>query len=307
MRTQARGLAVAVTPRVEEKLVIIKRPWRWLPAGWPGVLAGVEPQPGYSLAPPWPDLIVTCGRRGGIVGLAVKQKAGGRPLLVHVQDPLASLKHFDLVVAMEHDDVRGPKVLRVLTTMHDMTPERLAAAAGQWRERFAHLPRPLVGVLLGGPTRHTDFGPPEAAELLRRLSALRAKTGGGAAVVPSRRTPDEVLAVFQAAAKDDPGLWVWDRDGDNPYLGVLALADRLVITSDSISMISEALATMHPIEIFAGNIRRRHEGFVETLVDHGQARLFDGEVAPPLARRLVDATGEAAAAVKALLAKKGFG
>jgi mitochondrial fission protein ELM1 len=306
MRTQARGLAEAVTPAAQEKLVAVKRPWRWLPAGWPGVLAGVEAQPGYSIAPPWPDLIVTCGRRSAIVGVALKKRAGGKPLLVHVQDPLAPLRDFDLVVAMQHDDVRGPKVLRVLTSLHDMGPERLAAAGEEWRDRLARLPRPLIGVLLGGPTRHTDFGPSEAAELQRRLAALRARTGAGVVVVPSRRTPDDVLAVFKAAARDDPGAWVWDRAGDNPYVGVLALADRLVITGDSVSMISEALATPRPVEVFPGAMRKRHMAFVEALIAAGQVRWFDGEVAPPLPRRVMDATADAAAAVKALLAARGL-
>jgi mitochondrial fission protein ELM1 len=305
MRTQARGLALAVTPRVEERLVTIGRPWSWLPAGWPGVLKGVGLAAGGPLAPPWPDLIVTCGRRSAIVGLAVKRKAGGKPLLVHVQDPLAPLNNFDLVVAMQHDDVRGPKVIHVLTTMHDMTPERLAAAAEAWRPRLSHLPRPLVGVLLGGPTRHTDFGPDEVAELQRRLAAFRARTGAGAVIVPSRRTPDAVLELFRKGAQDDAGVWVWDRSGDNPYVGVLALADRLVITGDSISMVSEALATQLPVEIFAANMRRRHVGFIETLLAERQVRWFDGEVAPPSPRRTIDATGEAAAAVRSLLAARG--
>lgn len=302
MRTQARGLAKAVAGEVVEKVVVMRPPWRWFPAGWPGVLRGVDAGTGDALAPPWPDLIVTCGRRSAILGLAAKRAAGGRPLLVHLQDPLTSLRNFDLVVAMEHDDIQGPKVLKVLTTLHDMTPERLAEAVAVWEPRLAHLPRPLVGVLLGGPTRHSAFGAAEAQDLLARLAALRARTGGGAVVVPSRRTPDEVLAVFAEAAKDDPGVWVWDRSGDNPYVGVLALADRLVITGDSISMISEALATPHPVEVFAGNLRKRHAGFVQTLVDRGLARWFDGEVSQAKPRPVLDATAEAAAAVRKLLA-----
>ena len=125
MRTQARGLAKAVADEVVEKVVAVRPPWRWLPARWPGVLTGVDSRAGDALEPPWPDIIVTCGRRSAIVGLAVKKRAGGRPLLVHLQNPLTSLQDFDLVVAMEHDDIAGPKVLKVPTTLHDMTPERL--------------------------------------------------------------------------------------------------------------------------------------------------------------------------------------
>jgi hypothetical protein len=212
------------------------------------------------------------------------------------------LRGFDLVVAMEHDDVGGPKVLKVLTTLHDMTPERLAEAGTVWAPKFAHLKRPLVGVLLGGPTNHSPFGAAEGKLLRDRLAALRRASGGGAVVVPSRRTPDEVLGLFVQAAKDDPGLMVWDRTGDNPYVGVLATADRLVVTGESISMISEALATPHPVELFTANVRKRHAGFIQALTERGLVRLFDGELAAEPSRPVLDATGEAAAAVRKLFA-----
>jgi hypothetical protein len=306
MRTQARGLAKAITPNVVEKVVSVRPPWRWLPAGVPGVLNGVDAAAGDTLEPPWPDLIVTCGRRSAILGVAVKRKAGGKPLLVHLQDPLTSLKPFDLVFPMVHDDVEGPKVHKVLTSLHDITPPRLAEAGEVWRERLAGLPRPLVGVLLGGPTRRSPFGAAEAKDLLSKLAALRASLGGGAAVVPSRRTPEEVLQVFHAAAADDAGLWVWDRTGDNPYIGVLALADRIVATGDSVSMVSEALATDKPVEVFNGQMKKRHVGFIETLIERGEVRWFDGASTPAVRRTPIDTTAEAAAAVKRLMAERGL-
>jgi mitochondrial fission protein ELM1 len=304
MRTQARGLAKGVTPNVVEKIVAVRWPWAWLPAGFTSVLDGVDPAAGDALEPPWPDLIVTCGRRSSILGVAVKKRAGGKPVLVHLQDPLTSLKQFDLVIAMVHDRIEGPKVHKVLTSLHDMTPERLAEARPVWAERLGRLPRPLIGVLLGGPSRRTPFGAAEALELQRRLATLRAKIGGGLVIVPSRRTADEALQVFAEAANGDPGLWVWDRSGDNPYVGVLALADRFVVTGDSVSMVSEALATDKPVEIFAARMRKRHVGFVDTLIAQGHVRWFDGEVAPAMTRKPIDTTGEAAAAVKQLFERR---
>jgi hypothetical protein len=110
--------------------------------------------------------------------------------------------------------------------------------------------------------------------------------------------------VFRAAA--DPAVWVWDRTGENPYVGALALADRFVVTGDSVSMVSEALATDKPVEVFAGQMRKRHVGFVEALIAKGHARWFDGEPTPATARKPIDTTAEAAAAVKRLLAERGL-
>ena len=206
---------------------------------------------------------------------------------------------------MDHDEVQGPNVVRVATALHDVTPERLAVAAQAWGERLARLPRPLTGVIVGGPAGRAPFGETEGRALLEGALRLRAEGGGSVAVVPSRRTPDEVLALFAEAGARDPGLWVWRRDGDNPYLGVLALADRLVVTGDSTSMVSEALATPHPVEVFTPKLRRRHQGFVRGLEARGLIRVFDGTWTEPRPRPVVDATAEAAAAVRRLLAERG--
>lgn len=299
MRTQARGLARAAADEVVEKIVDVRWPWSWFQAGWPGVLNGVHALDGGPLAAPWPDLVVSCGRRSGILGIAVKRAAGGRSVLAHVQDPLADPARFDLVVAMEHDRAKGPNVLRVLTALHDMTPEKLAAGAAAWGPRFAGMPRPLIGVLLGGPTRGSEFGAGEAHLLLERLSAYRAALGGSLLIVPSRRTPDAALAVFRRAG--DETTWVWDRAGENPYVGVLALADRLVVTGDSVSMVSEALATRAQVEVFVSGLRKRHEGFIQDLVDRGLVRMFDGQATDAAPRPVVDATRDAAERLKPLL------
>jgi len=306
MRTQARGLAAAVAGTVVEKVVSVRWPQRWFPAGWPGVLAGIDESRGDGLRPPWPDVVVTCGRRSAIIGLAAKRASAGRAVLAHVQDPRAPLDGFDLVVAMAHDEISGPKVVKVLTAMHDISPERLAKAAEAWRDRLADLPRPLTAVLVGGPTSNSPFGAREADELTRRLTALKTRTAGGLLLVPSRRTPEAALAVFARAFGADSTARVWDRSGDNPYLGALALADRLVVTGDSVSMVSEALATPHPVEVFALNLRKRHAGFVQTLFDRGMVGLLQEGVEAP-SHPPLDATAEAGDALRALLASRRSG
>jgi mitochondrial fission protein ELM1 len=304
MRTQARGLAAAVAGRVVEKVVLARPPWRILPSGWL-ILRELEVE-SDRVEPPWPHLIVSCGRRSALLAREVRRLARGKPVLVHVQDPRWRAGAFDLVVAMDHDRVDGRNVLKVPTALHDVTPERLAAAAETWRGRLAALPRPLAGVILGGPSGRQAFGREEGRRLLDRLLALKAESGGGLAVVPSRRTPDEVLALFTEAAARDPAIWAWNREGDNPYRGVLALADRLVVTGDSVSMVSEALATPHPVEVFTPELRELHRGFLGGLEARGLIRVFDGRWTQVTPRTPLDATAAAAAAVRRMLAERGF-
>jgi mitochondrial fission protein ELM1 len=303
MRTQARGLARAVADVVIEKILPVRRPWRWGGSGRLmrlGLAAGAD-----RIAPPWPDLIVSSGRRSALLAREAWRLAGGRPLLVHVQDPRGGAEAFDLIVAMAHDDLGGANVIQVATALHDVTPERLTAAAEAWRARLSTLPRPLVGLIVGGPAgAGGPFGAEQGGRLLERALAMKAQAGGGLVIVPSRRTPQDVVALFAEAQAKDPSVWAWGREGDNPYLGVLALADRLVVTGDSVSMVSEALATPHPVEVAVGQLRPRHQAFLNTLAARGLVRMFDGRWTELAPRAVVDATAEAAAAVRRLLAER---
>jgi mitochondrial fission protein ELM1 len=295
MRTQARGLAQAVAEVVIEKTVPRGPVWPWtrIPAG-------------DRLAPPWPDILVSCGRRSAARSIAVRRASGGRTLTVHVQDPRARVSAFDLVIAMGHDRIAaGGHVIKVATALHDLTPENLAAAGRDWADRFASLGRPLVGVVIGGDLKGRAFTLADGGRLLEGLGRLRTATGAGLAITPSRRTPPAVLDLFRRAFAGDPRVYLWDLTGDNPYRGILALADRLVVTSDSVSMVSEALSAPHPVEIFDLGFPR-HAGFVQALVDQRLVRRFDGDPSTPATAGPVNATEQAAQAVlSALQARTG--
>jgi mitochondrial fission protein ELM1 len=291
MRTQARGLAQAVTTLVVEKTVAKY-------GAWP--LA----RRANRLAPPWPALIVSCGRRAAGAALAARKASGGRIVAVHVQDPRLRAGEFDLVIAMEHDAVaEGRNVIKVATALHDLTPENLADAAAQWVDRLAPLGRPLAGVMVGGNLRGRPFTLDDGKRLLNGLQRMRAGSGTALAISPSRRTPEAVVDLFKKTFAGDDGVFVWNGAGENPYRGILALANRLVVTSDSVSMVSEALSTPRPVEVFDLGFAR-HVSFIQGLVERGFVRRFDGDPRPPLTTGPVNATIEAAAAVRALLQER---
>lgn len=295
MRTQARGLAHAVAASVVEKTAPPASVLDWL-STWLGG-AGLA----RAFPPPWPDILVTCGRRSAPYAAALKRASGGGILTVHIQDPRAYRRAFDLIVAMEHDRIAaGPRVIKVPTALHDVTPHALAAAEEAWRERFAALGHPLVGVTIGGSLRGRRFTREDAARLIDGLSRLRRELDAGLAITPSRRTPIEAREMLGAAFAGDARVFLWDLEGSNPYRAILALSDRLVVTTDSVSMVSEAIATGTATELLDLGFPR-HTDFVQRLVDSGAARRFSGDPSEPRTRAVVDSNALAAAAVKALL------
>ncbi len=304
-RTQARGLARALSGAAREWVVSPRAPWRWLPGrlAAPFVLNGLD-RAADRPAPPWPDLVVTCGRKAAAVSIAIREASRGRTLTVHIQNPLTTLSAFDLVVAMPHDGIAGPNVISTPTALHDVTPMRLAEAAETWRDRLSPDGRPVLGVLLGGSTRRQPFSAHQAERLLAGVSRVREATGARLAVTPSRRTPPEVRALLTGRLAGDESAFVWDGRGDNPYLGILAVSERIVATSDSVSMISEALATPAGVEVFGGDGGRRQGAFVARLIAEGFVRRFEGDPSAPPARAPIDATAAAAQTVRALLAAR---
>jgi mitochondrial fission protein ELM1 len=299
LRQQARGLAQALSPDAQERVVGVGRLAALAPPSlFSLTLAGVTPVEG-SLAPPWPDILVSCGRRAGLAAMAIRRRSGKPMVTIHIQRPTAP-HAFDLVVGMPHDRLSGDNVIQVDSALHGLDANTLAGAAARGDSRFADLPRPWTAVLVGGPTGKTPFSVDEAKRLADGLDALRARIGGSLLITPSRRTPPAVLATLGARYAADRTAFIWDGGGDNPYLAMLAGADAVVVTSDSISMMSEALATTADLWVFELEAGRRHAQFLQALLDKGLAARL-GEAPPGKRREGIDATQRVAAAVRVLV------
>jgi mitochondrial fission protein ELM1 len=270
LQAQALGLAEAGGLTPEVRVLRPRAPWKWIAARlWPRPLSVVA----GSLRAPLPDLVIGCGGMAAAVLAALRAKS--RPV-VQVQHPRMDIGRFDLIVANRHDELTGPNVILTRTALHRVTPERLAAEADRWRDRFAGLPRPLVAVLLGGNNGRYRLDAAVGAKLAAELAAMMRRDKVGVMVTPSRRTDPAVTA--QVADAITPlGGYVWDGLGDNPYFGMLGLADLIVVTQDSVSMISEAAATTAPVMVAELPGRSRRQGlFLKLMCDEGRVRLFDG-------------------------------
>jgi mitochondrial fission protein ELM1 len=276
MRSQALGLAEAVGLPIVEKRIIVRRPWSWLPGGLlPVPLAALDPR-GDILTPPWPRLIVTCGRRSIGPALAVKQLSRGRTLAAYVQNPELARAKFDLVAALPHDRVSGPNVVTVRTALHPITPEKLARARTEWRARLAPGGEHLLGVLVGGDNGGYRLTSAVLAELVAALRNAHEKHGFRAVLTTSRRTGEQTTrALGEMLAEDWATLWT--GEGANPYLGILALSERLIVTGESVSMISEALATGSPVHVLPLEGQgRRHDAFLTRIVAEQLVSVVDG-------------------------------
>lgn len=276
MEIQAVALARALGLEPEVKRVKIRKPWRLIPPRFlPLPLAGVDAA-GDALAPPWPDVIITCGRQVVGPAAAIRRQNRAKTFAVHIQDPKVPFGWFDVIVAPEHDQISGDNVITGRGGINGITPERLAEAAKSFAPLYAHLPRPLIGVIVGGSNRVYEMTGTVVERLGGQLAELAKANGAGLAVTPSRRTGAENEAVLRRALADTPAE-IWDGKSDNPYFGILALADAFIVTCDSVNMVSEAATTgkpVHVVELEGGSAKFRR--FHDSLQKDGITRPFKG-------------------------------
>lgn len=277
MANQVLGLAEAVGYPVIEKAVQVRAPWRHLaPSLWLHPMAALGPE-GAALEPPWPDLLISCGRAVTALALSVKRLSRGRTFWVQVQDPRFGRRHVDLMVVPQHDPVRSDNVFVTLGAVHRVRPQLLETGRARFAHLFAPLRRPLVGVLIGGNSRVHRLTPAIAARLGEQIAALDAQ-GFGIAITPSRRTGEAALVALRDRLAGT-AHYLWDGIGENPYFGLLAHADVLVVTGDSVNMVSEAACTGKPVHIVdleggSAKFRRFHDLFRRA----GITRPFQGTV-----------------------------
>jgi uncharacterized protein len=301
MANQATGLAEALGWPIVQKRLEIRAPWRYLaPSLWLAPSLAIDPS-GARLEPPWPDIVIGCGRNSIVPARLVKRASGGRTFWVQIQDPRFARSEIDLIVAPQHDPTSGENVFRTLGAVHRVTPEKLSADAARWAPTFAALPHPLIAVLIGGDNAVYRLTEAMFASLCDRLVAL-AKSGVGLIITPSRRTGEAQRAMLQKRLAGQ-NVFIWDGNGDNPYFAMLGTADAIIVTADSVSMISEAASTgkpVHIIELEGGSAKFAR--FHQAMRDSGITRLFNGTL-DTWAYAPLDDTARAAAEIRRRLGK----
>ena len=248
MVSHCRGLARAVGVEPVSKVIALRKPWHWLPPAATPASLGVVTAASDPLAPPWPDLLIASGRKSVAPARAIRRASGGRTFCVQVQNPRVSPSAFDLVVTPEHDGLFGPNVISTAGSIHGVNADTLADARRRFAARVEGLPRPLLAVLLGGSNAVFKMTEAFGQTLAKDLQRIALEEGWGLAVTASRRTPAHVRTAITAAL-DGTGADIWDETGDNPYLGFLAHADAVLVTGDSVNMVSEAAATGKPVHV----------------------------------------------------------
>jgi len=217
-------------------------------------LRGVVKEKSSALQPPWPDLVISAGRRNEPICRWVQAQARNEKhvRLVHLGRPWANFDRWDLVVTTPQYRLRDhPVIQQNKTPLHRVSAERLRADAAAWAPRLGDLPQPYIAVVIGGNSGPYSYDEAAAARLGQQASNLARRFGASLLITTSARTKARTLPPLEEALDVPYYLYRWrPNDADNPYFAFLGLAERLVVTGDSVSMATEACATGKPVYLF---------------------------------------------------------
>lgn len=292
---QAVGVAEALGLKPELKRVSPPAPHKWM-APW-GPAAAND-----SIAVPWPDIVIASGRQSIPYARKIKKASEGKTFVAILQNPKVDPAKFDLVWAPEHDQLTGSNVIATLTAPNRITPEKLAKAASELSQRYEALPQKKIAVVLGGPNKVYQFSSDDMRNIATALKKLAEREKAGLMVTTSRRTTAEATAVLREeliSVPHDIYDALSDAPEDNPYPGLLGLAEAIVVTCDSHNMVGEATVTGKPVyvvELEGGSPKFRR--FLDALYVNNVARQFDG-LLETWSYAPLNATQEIAAAIAA--------
>ncbi len=256
---------------------VIKRvnpegPHRWL-SPWGPAMA--DP----TISPPWPDIVVASSRLAAPYARSIRRRSKGTTFTAFLQDPGAPASWFDFVWANDHDRLRGKNVMKTLTAPHRVTLDRLRDDGKTLKSLISPCVGPFLSVVLGGRSDAYAYRIAESNALAEAVSRYGREQNLTVLVTPSRRTPDHQISTLKRYLNDQPH-WIWDGAGENPYFGILGLADELLVTCDSVNMMGEAAYTGKPLHLWQlKGGTRKFDAFHTGLLQLGAAKWFDGNPA----------------------------
>jgi hypothetical protein len=242
MISQVEGMAKALGAEYSHKIVRLSFPWILIPPKFTPISEIVLKDRNYITEEETPDLIISCGRKSVIPSILLKRK-NPKIFTIHIQDPKVSLKNFDAIVAPEHDDLKGDNIYSSKGAIHYITEIEINKARQYLVDKIKS--EKIVSLILGGPNKYYSFNSDQIINIFNQIKSIFISEGYKVIIIPSMRTPKETIDL---AIKEMGSCgYVENKVDKQAYLSAYALANYVIVTCDSTSMISEAATSGKPI------------------------------------------------------------
>ena len=234
---------------------------------------------------PYPDYIISCGRRMAGLSIGLRRISKGRSKTIHIQDPGISPDYFDVLVVPSHDKIAASEQnfsnLVISTgSLSWLVKKQIMSGKSDMNERFGPLDSHQIVVMLGGNNKRYRLSTSIVEKLAHDIFDYAQHKNARLIIIPSRRTPKKARMLFEALGKDKKHIF-WDGAHGNPYPEILSIADEIIVTSDSVNMVTEACLLGKPVFVAHwgeehGRLAKFHtimnnSGFTRPLLQAGEA------------------------------------
>ena len=242
MISQVEGLAKALNTEYNHKIVKLSFPWNLIPPKFTPISQIVLKDKIYINENETPDVIISCGRKSVIPSIFLKKK-NSQIFTIHIQDPKVNFKNFDAIVAPEHDNLKGDNIYTSKGAIHYITELEISKASQYLADKIKS--EKIVSLILGGPNKYYSFNSDQIINIFNQIKSIFVSDGYKVIIIPSMRTPKEIvdLAIREMGSCGH----VVNKVDKQAYLSAYALANYVIVTCDSTSMISEAATSGKPV------------------------------------------------------------
>lgn len=248
MISQVEGLSKALNVNFVHKKIVYNPFWSLFPPAFSPVSKNtfnfskiIEDSSNIKI----PTLLISCGRKSVIPSIVIKnyihKKNNVKVFNIHIQDPKVKINNFDSIIVPEHDQLEGGNIIKSKGAIHYITDEEIKSA------RALSGSKNILAIILGGPNKYYSFSLKELKELFNKIESLFFNKFDEIKIISSRRTPETITNFLQEKYKCNSKIIIDSTLSRKNYVQALAQAKKIIVTSDSISMLSEAATTEVPI------------------------------------------------------------
>ena len=273
MISQVEGLAKALNLSFRHETIQLKKLWNYVPPKFTPVFDGVLNKKFICDS----KVIISCGRKSVIPSILLKRRFKKEIFNIHIQNPKVDIKNFDAIICPEHDNLTGENIITTKGAIHYLTNKEIQKNINYLKPNNAN--KKIVTFILGGPNKYYSFSDKQIDKMFAKIKNMFVSSKYKLIIIPSYRTPESIIKMAYNYFNQDH-LVVKERD-KKAYLSSLGLADTIIVTCDSTSMISEAAITGKPVYIaqISNKISiHRFEKFYKLFSDLGIIRNLEDKI-----------------------------
>ncbi len=253
MISQVEGLAKSLDLNFKHHKVKLKKFWEFIPPKLTPISESILKEKFVFDS----QIVISCGRKSVVPSIILKKKHKNNIFNIHIQDPKVSYSNFDLIICPEHDGINGKNILNTNGAIHYLTLQEIKKFSNYIK--FEKEGKKIITFILGGPNKYYDFSEPQLDKMFSKVKNSFTPDKHKIIVIPSYRTPQNIIKMaYNSFSHDHIVIKEVDKKA---YLSSLDLADIIVVTCDSTSMISEAAITGKPIYVGYMKTKRSNSRF----------------------------------------------